>query len=117
MVVLPLHKERPGYILNSLLVPLLNAAQMLLLNGVADVETIDKTWMIATGAPQGPFAILDVVGITTAYNITLAQAQTGDPVFEKLAQLLKTEYIDRGKLGRERDSTPILTPATWTQTF
>lgn len=101
MVVLLLHKEQPGYILNSLLVPFLNAAQMLLLNGVADVETIDKTWMIATGAPQGPFAILDVVGINTAYNITLAQAQTGNPVFEKLAQLLKTEYSDRGKLGRE----------------
>lgn len=51
MVPLPLHKEQPGYILNSLLVPLLDAAQMLLLKGVADTETIDKTWMVATGAP------------------------------------------------------------------
>jgi 3-hydroxybutyryl-CoA dehydrogenase len=54
MVPLPLHKEQPGYILNSLLVPLLDAAQMLLLKGVADTETIDKTWMVATGAPLGP---------------------------------------------------------------
>jgi 3-hydroxyacyl-CoA dehydrogenase len=58
MVALPLQKEQPGYILNSLLIPLLEAAQMLLLKEVADVETIDKTWMIATGAPEGPFAIL-----------------------------------------------------------
>ncbi len=72
MVALPLQKEQPGYILNSLLVPLLDASQMLLIKEIADSETIDKTWMVGTGAPLGPFAILDVVGINTAYNITLA---------------------------------------------
>lgn len=102
MVPLPLYKEQPGYILNSLLVPFLDAAEMLLLKEVADVETIDKTWMIATGAPLGPFAILDVVGINTVYNIVLAKANaTGDEDYEKLAELLKREYIDKGKLGRE----------------
>lgn len=102
MVALPLHKEQPGYILNSLLVPLLEAAQMLLVKGVADPETIDKTWRIATGAPIGPFRILDVVGINTAYNISLAKAEaTGDEMYKKIADLLKTEYIDKGKLGKE----------------
>lgn len=101
MVALPLSKEQPGYILNSLLVPFLDAAQMLFLKEVADAETIDKTWMIATGAPTGPFAILDTVGIPTAYNITLAKAQApGGELYEKLADLLKTEFIDKGKLGR-----------------
>lgn len=101
MVALPLYKEQPGYILNSLLVPFLDAAQMLLAKEVADVETIDKTWMIATGAPLGPFAILDIVGLNTAYNITLAKAKaTGNEQLEKVATLLKTEYIDKGKLGR-----------------
>jgi len=101
MVALPLHKEQPGYILNSLLVPLLEAAQRLLVREVADVETIDKTWMVATGAPLGPFAILDVVGITTAYNIGQAKADaTGDEEFVRVANLLKTEYIDKGRLGR-----------------
>lgn len=102
MVALPLYKEQPGYILNSLLVPFLSAAQSLLAKEVADVETIDKTWMIATGAPQGPFAILDVVGLKTAFNIALAQAEaTGDPESKKVADLLKTEYIDKGKRGKE----------------
>ncbi|MBM7604873.1 3-hydroxybutyryl-CoA dehydrogenase [Metabacillus crassostreae] len=102
MVALPLHKEQPGYILNSLLVPLLEAAQKLLVKEVSDPETIDKTWMIATGSPKGPFAILDIVGITTAYNISNARAQaTGSEEYAKLASLLKTEYIDKGKLGRE----------------
>lgn len=101
MVALPLQNEQPGYILNSLLIPLLEAAQTLLLKEVADVETIDRTWMIATGAPEGPFAILDTVGIATAYNITLARANaTGSPEFEKMASLLKTQYLDKGKLGR-----------------
>ncbi|WP_226671187.1 3-hydroxyacyl-CoA dehydrogenase [Metabacillus litoralis] len=102
MVALPLHKEQPGYILNSLLVPLLEAAQKLLVKEISDPETIDKTWMIATGSPKGPFAILDIVGITTAYNISNARAQaTGSEEYAKLASLLKTEYIDKGKLGRE----------------
>ncbi|ENH96228.1 3-hydroxybutyryl-CoA dehydrogenase [Gracilibacillus halophilus YIM-C55.5] len=100
MVALPLHKEQPGYILNSLLVPLLDAAQMLFAKGVADHETIDKTWMIATGAPKGPFAILDVVGINTAYNIVKGKAEkSGDPAIQQLADYLKTEYIDQNKLG------------------
>ncbi|GAE06286.1 3-hydroxybutyryl-CoA dehydrogenase [Paenibacillus sp. JCM 10914] len=101
MVALPLHKEQPGYILNSLLVPLLEAAQMLLIREIADPETIDKTWMVATGAPLGPFAILDVVGINTAYNIGHAKAQaTGNDEYKKVAELLKSEYIDKDKLGR-----------------
>lgn len=101
MVALPLHKEQPGYILNSLLVPLLDAAELLLVNEVSDAETIDKTWMIATKAPMGPFAILDVVGINTAYNIVEAKAAaTGREDYKKLAAMLKTEYIDQGKLGK-----------------
>ncbi|MFJ7951296.1 3-hydroxyacyl-CoA dehydrogenase [Lysinibacillus sp. NPDC096418] len=101
MVPLPLHKEQPGYILNSLLVPFLDAAEMLLVKEVSDPETIDKTWMIGTGAPLGPFAILDIVGINTAHNIVSAKvAATGDDNMKKLANLLKTEYIDKGKLGR-----------------
>lgn len=100
MVALPLHKEQPGYILNSLLVTLLDAATNLLVNEVSDFQTIDKTWMIATGAPMGPFAILDVVGITTAYNINEMQAQaTKDPLKIKTVDYLKTNYLDKNKLG------------------
>lgn len=100
MVALPIYKEQPGYILNSLLVPLLDAAEKLLIKEVSDIETIDKTWMIGTGAPIGPFGILDVVGINTAHNIVLEKVKkTGDKDYEKLATLLKTDYIDKGKLG------------------
>lgn len=102
MVALPLYKEQPGYILNSLLVPFLEAAELLLVKEVADVQTVDKTWMIGTGAPLGPFAILDVVGIRTAHNIVQAKAAaTGKEEFVKLTEMLQTEYLDKGKIGRE----------------
>lgn len=100
MIPLQLKKEQPGYILNSLLVPFLNSAQALLATGVADPETIDKTWQLGTGAPLGPFRILDIVGLTTAYNIVIMNPETKDPetVPGKIAALLK-EYIDAGKTG------------------
>lgn len=100
MVALPINKEQPGYIVNSLLVPLLSAAMELWVKEVADIETIDKTWMVATGAPTGPFGILDVVGITTAYNINKMEAEaTQDPDKLKIVETLKSEFIDKGKLG------------------
>ena len=77
----------------------LNAGQVLLAKGVADPETIDKTWMLATGAPLGPFAILDVVGLQTAYNIVATEAKQ-NPAAQPIADLLKKEYIDKGKMGR-----------------
>lgn len=100
MVALPLHKEQPGYIVNSLLVPLLDAATTLLVNDVADVETVDKAWMVATGAPVGPFGILDVVGITTAYNINKIKfKKTKDETAGKVVDYLKKNFIDQNKLG------------------
>ena len=101
MIPLKLKKEQAGYILNTMLVPFLSAGQQLLVDGVADVETIDKTWMLATGAPMGPFRILDIVGITTAYNIVMNNPDISDPtsLHARTAKLLKEEYIDKGKLG------------------
>ena len=100
MIPLRLKKEQPGYILNSLLVPFLKSAQALYATGVADPETIDKTWMLATGAPLGPFRILDIVGLTTAYNIAIMDPLAADPetVQGKVAAMLK-ERIDAGKTG------------------
>lgn len=100
MVPLRLHKEQPAYILNSLLVPLLNAAQVLLVTDVASVEDIDRCWEIATGAPAGPFKFLDKIGLTTAYNIVTMRpdAQDSNSISGKIAAMLKS-YIDAGKLG------------------
>ena len=95
MVPVPIHKEKAGYVLNSLLVPFLNAAAELAADGYAEPADVDNTWRIATGAPMGPFQILDVIGLTTPYNIM----SNGDENTKRFAEWLKTEYIDKGYLG------------------
>jgi len=71
LVPIPIYKEQSGYVLNSMLVPLLTIAQNLYYEGVSDYESIDKTWMISTGAKFGPFGIIDLVGMQTVYNIAM----------------------------------------------
>jgi 3-hydroxyacyl-CoA dehydrogenase len=96
MVPIEIKKEKAGYVLNSLLVPFLNAAGELLVDGIADPEMVDKTWRIATGAPMGPFQIYDLIGLMTPYNVASADPR---PKSQAFAKLLKEEYIDKGKLG------------------
>lgn len=100
MIPLLLKKEQAGYILNSMLIPFLSSAEMLYALDVADPETVDKTWMLGTGAPVGPFRILDIVGLTTAYNITMMKpdAKNPDTLAGKIAIMLK-KYLDEGKTG------------------
>lgn len=95
MIPILVKQEQRGYILNSLLMPFMAAATELYLKGVSDIETIDKTWRIATGSPVGPFEIYDIVGINTVYNI----AANGDLKAKLFAQYLKDNFIKQGKLG------------------
>ena len=95
MAPIPLRKEKAGYVLNSLLVPFLNAATDLAAGGYAGPPDIDKVWRIATGAPMGPFQIYDIIGLSTPYNIL----SHGDEHARSLAAWLKENYIDKGRLG------------------
>lgn len=103
MVPLHIKKEQPGYILNTLLVPFLDAAQSLWGNGVSEPETIDKTWMIATGAPMGPFGIIDIVGLQTVYNIVSTKAakhpNPDNNPYKQIADKVKSDFLDQGKMG------------------
>ena len=104
MIPIPVNKEKTGYVLNSMLIPLLFSALDLLVNNVSDVNSIDKTWIIGTGAKEGPFQILDVVGLKTAYNIVSMYASVPSFLapynFKGMQKLLK-KYIDANKLGKE----------------
>lgn len=103
MIALPLKKEKSGYLLNSMLIPLLFSGLDLYVNGVSDFESIDKAWLLGTGAPKGPFQILDTVGLETAYNIVEMYLKVPSFLapynFKGMAKVLK-EYIDAGKLGK-----------------
>ena len=111
MVALKIYKEKAGYLLNSMLVPFLLCAMDLLANGISDVETIDKTWKLGTGAPKGPFEILDIVGLVTAKNIVEQYIKVPsllNPLFKKMMFPynykkmldLLNKYINENKLGK-----------------
>lgn len=97
MIPIQLKKEHPSYILNSLLTPLMVSGMSLWVNGVADPQTIDKTWMLATGAEMGPFAILDMIGARTLTAVPLPK--TMDPDGQITAKL--KQRLAEGKLGME----------------
>ena len=106
MVALPVHKEKAGYLLNSMLVPLLFSGLDLYVNGVSDPASIDKAWTMGTGAPKGPFQILDVVGLKTASEIVKAYVKKTrflpkalTPYNFKAMDEMLDRYIAEGRLG------------------
>jgi 3-hydroxybutyryl-CoA dehydrogenase len=111
MIPLSAKEEKSGYLLNSMLVPFLLSGMDLLANGVSDAETIDKAWTLGTGAPKGPFQILDTVGLMTAKNIVEQYQKVPDifdPLFKKMMLpynydgmlRILDKYIAEGKLGK-----------------
>lgn len=90
-------KENPGYIFNTMLMALIGAAGKLKTRDVAEIEDIDKSWMVNFHMPMGPFGILDSIGLETAWHVTHNMPDTASQAF---AKLLKT-YIDLGKLGEK----------------
>jgi len=111
MIPLAAKEEKAGYLLNSLLVPFLLCAMDMYANGVSDPETIDKAWTLGTGAPKGPFQILDTVGLETAKNIVLQYQKVPnllDPLLKKMMMPynfdgmleLLNMYIDKGLMGK-----------------
>lgn len=103
MIPLPLKKEKSGYLLNSMLIPFLFSALDLYVNDISDPMSIDKAWTMGTGSLEGPFQILDVIGLNTAYEIVLMYTKVPSVIapynFKKMAKVLK-RYIDEGKVGK-----------------
>lgn len=97
-----LRKEQPGYILNSILVPVLAAGLALYGNDVADPVDIDMDWKIGTGSPKGPFEIIDLVGLTTVINILSNNPASQDPSTPIGKAMIKLkEMADKGHIGIE----------------
>ncbi len=100
MLAIPIKKEQSGYVMNTLLGALLEAGMYLAVNEVAEAKIIDKTWMKATGSPCGPFALIDLIGMNTIYNVNhMLATETGNPENAKVAAYIKENFIDKGKLG------------------
>lgn len=94
-----LAKESPGYVFNAMYNALNREAITLAANGVASVEDVDRAWTTVTKMPLGPFGMLDIVGLDTAFHITAYWARaTGDPQVITNAAWLKG-FVDAGRLG------------------
>jgi 3-hydroxyacyl-CoA dehydrogenase len=99
MVPIPLLKEQNGYIVNSWFVPLLNAAQTLVTNGIARPEDVDRTFMIG-GRTIGPLGLMDMVGMKTAYDVlALWGRELDDAQMSANAKYIKQRFLDKGLLG------------------
>lgn len=96
MVPIEVQKEEPGYVLNALMVPFLQAAGGLIADDVASPETVDATWRIGAGSPLGPAQYFDIIGLNTVYAIAVSSE---DERQQRFAAHLKEKYIDKGNLG------------------
>ena len=100
LVPIPIRKEQSGYIINSLLVPWCTAALGLLVSGVSDFESIDRTWMITLQSGMGPFGMMDRMGLGVVYHVAKLIGET-TPNTQALdsARYLDEHFIQKGLLG------------------
>ena len=92
--------DRPGFIVNRLLIPYLLDAVRAYESGVGTLEDIDKGMTLGCGHPMGPFTLLDFVGLDTTYYIAnIMYEEFRDPVYAP-PPLLKRMVL-AGRLGRK----------------
>lgn len=93
-------KDSPGFIVNRLLMPMVNEAIFALAEGIATAEMIDKAMTHGTNHPVGPLALADRIGLDTVLNICeILYQELGDQKFRPCPLLRK--YVEAGWLGRK----------------
>ena len=92
--------EAPGFVVNKILIPMINEAAGLVETGVASVADIDKAMQLGANHPMGPLALGDLVGLDVCLAImeTLYN-ETGDPKYRP--SLLMKKMVRGGLLGRK----------------
>ncbi len=92
--------EAPGFVVNRILIPMINEAVMLLEQNVADAQSIDKAMALGANHPMGPLALADLIGndVVLAIMDTLL-AETGDSKYR--AAMLLRKMVRGNKLGRK----------------
>ncbi|HTM43969.1 MAG TPA: 3-hydroxybutyryl-CoA dehydrogenase [Polyangiaceae bacterium] len=93
-------KDRPGFIVNRVLIPLLNEACLTLQEGVASAEDIDAAVRLGLAHPMGPLELADLIGLDTVLAITEVM-RTGLHSDKYQAPALLKEKVDAGHLGRK----------------
>jgi 3-hydroxybutyryl-CoA dehydrogenase len=93
-------KDMPGFIVNRILMPMINEAVYTLHEGIASVESIDSAMKLGTNQPMGPLTLADFIGLDTCLAImNVLHEGLGDSKYRPCPLLVK--YVEAGWLGRK----------------
>ena len=92
--------DRPGFLANRLLMPLLNEAMFALMEGAGSAEEIDRVCRLGLNHPMGALALADLIGLDVCLDISeVLYRETGEPRFRPCPLLRK--QVEAGRLGRK----------------
>lgn len=93
-------RDFPGFVVNRILMPMLNEAVYTLAEGIASVEDIDQAMKLGTNQPMGPLTLADFIGLDTCLAImNVLHEGLGDSKYRPCPLLVK--YVEAGWLGRK----------------
>jgi 3-hydroxybutyryl-CoA dehydrogenase len=93
-------QDYPGFVVNRILMPMINEAFYTLMEGVASPADIDKGMMLGCNMPMGPLALADFIGLDTCWSIMkVIHDGTHDPKHRPCPMLAK--YVEAGFMGRK----------------
>ena len=93
-------RDFPGFIVNRVLIPMINEAIYALYEGIASAEDIDAAMKLGTNQPMGPLTLADFIGLDTVLAIAeVLHDGLGDPKYRPCPLL--RQYVAAGRLGRK----------------